>query len=310
MSRLTKFFNLHYGVFFKIPRRIVKYLLSFLYPVIIRIWKLPRIKTIEETLLEIKNQRKSIIRYGDSEMLYIIDRLNLPYQKFEPQLRDKLAAMLISDKVDILVGLPDGYRSIHGFERKIQIFWRSQISYIYPRVVKLLNLNKQYYNANITRLYFGYKNKNISKSNFELIRSIWSERKILLIEGEKSRLGMGNDLFENATSVERILAPAHHAFSRFQDLYTEAQKFSNDYLLLIALGPTAKVLAYELACIGYQAIDIGNLDLEYEWFKRGVKERIVIPGKYVSEVAGGRIVEESGDEMYLSQIVAKFTEVS
>jgi glycosyltransferase family protein len=233
----------------------------------------------------------------------------LPYQKFDKELRDKLAAMLVSNNPEILVGLPDGYRSIRGFEKDIQVFWRSQISYIYPRLVKYLDLNKQYFNANITRLYYGYKNKNISEANFRLIRSLWSARKILLIEGEKSRLGMGNDLFDNALSVSRILAPAHHAFSRYNDLFREAQKFDKEYLVLIALGPTAKVLTFELAGLGFQAIDIGNLDLEYEWFKRGVKERIIIPGKYTSEVAGGRNVEEARDEKYLSQIVAKFTEL-
>lgn len=302
----SKFFDLNYGLFFKIPRKVMKLILSLLYPLVIKIWKLPNIKTIEETLFEIKKNKRSIIRYGDSEMLYIIDHRNLPYQVFDTRLRDKLAEMLKSDVPEILVGLPDAYRSVDGFENGIRSFWRSQVSYIYPRVQKLLDLNKQYYNANITRLYYGYKNKKISEKNFLLIRSIWDNRKILLIEGEKSRLGVGNDLFTNASSVERILAPAHHAFSRIDDLYTYARKFDKSNLVLIALGPTAKVLSYELAILGYQCIDIGNLDLEYEWFKRGVSERIIIPGKYTSEVKGGRYVEDVHDSAYESQIVAKF----
>jgi hypothetical protein len=42
-----------------------------------------------------------------------------------------------------------------------------------------------------------------------------------------------------------------------------------DKLILIALGPTATVLAYDLAKKGYQAIDIGHLPSCYEVVKNG-----------------------------------------
>jgi glycosyltransferase family protein len=305
MAKKINYFNLSYGPFFKFPRRIVKHFMSLIYPFITRIWKLPKIKTIEETLIKIKEEGKSIIRFGDSEMLYIMDRRNLPYQVFDKKLRDRLAQLLLLDDDKILIGLPDAYRSVSGFEDEMKTFWRSQVSYVYPRVHKLLNLDKQYYNANITRLYFGYKNKKISESNFILIRSIWDNKKILLIEGDKSRLGVGNDLFSNAISVDRILGPAHNAFSKVNELLLEAKKFSKEYLVLVAMGPTAKYLVYDLVIEGFQAIDIGNLDLEYEWFKRGSKDRIIIPGKYTSEVKGGRDVADINDSLYTKQIVIK-----
>ena len=50
------------------------------------------------------------------------------------------------------------------------------------------------------------------------------------------------------------------------------QKYSpNEYLILLALGPTATVMAYNLAQKGYQAIDIGHIDIEYEWYRMGAK---------------------------------------
>jgi hypothetical protein len=42
-------------------------------------------------------------------------------------------------------------------------------------------------------------------------------------------------------------------------------------LILISLGPTATVLAYDLAKLGYWAIDIGHIDNEYEWLKLEAK---------------------------------------
>ena len=47
-------------------------------------------------------------------------------------------------------------------------------------------------------------------------------------------------------------------------------------LILIALGPTATILAYDLYKLGYRAIDIGHIDIEYEWFLRKANTKIPI----------------------------------
>ena len=297
--------NLHYGKSFKIPRRVGKYFLSAIYPLVTKFWPLPKIMTIEETILKIVKDKCSIVRYGDGEIMYIVDQLNLPFQVYTAELSTKLKSILSSNHPQILIGLPLGYQTIEPFEKEVQIFWRSQISWAYPRLRRYLDLNKIYYNANITRLYYGFGDREKSKTYFELIKKVWEDREILLIEGEKSRLGVGNDLFDRARRVERILAPAHHAFNKYEELLKEALKHDKTKLVLVAMGPTAKVLVYELAIKGYQAIDIGNIDIEYEWFKMGVKERVKIKGKYTSEVVGGRIVDDLQDSLYASQIIAK-----
>jgi glycosyltransferase family protein len=297
--------NFRYGKFFHYPRQVVKRITSFFYPFVIKIWPLPTVKTIEETILKIIEDKVSIARFGDSEVLYIVDKLNLPYQKYDPRLAAKLKTVLKFGNERILVGLPEAYRSFGTAYKKHTIFWRSQITWTYPRFRKFLDLNKHYYNANITRFYYGFGDVEASKKYFALMKKIWDKRQILLIEGEKSRLGMGNDLFNNAVSVERILGPAHHAFSKFDAMYEEAMKHDKNKLVLIAMGPTAKALAYDLASSGFQAIDIGNLDLEYEWYKMGATKRVKVKGKYTSEVAGGRIVEDVQDSVYEGQIIAR-----
>lgn len=74
-------------------------------------------------------------------------------------------------------------------------------------------------------------------------------------------------------------------------------------LILIALGMTATVLAYDLAQAGLWAIDIGHIDVEYEWFLRGATDKIALNGKFVNEVSGGREVAEINDPVYENQIV-------
>ena len=85
----------------------------------------------------------------------------------------------------------------------------------------------------------------------------------------------------------------------------ESTKFyGRDKLILIALGPTATVLAYDLAKEGYWAIDIGHLDLEYEWFLKG-EGYSYIPQKYNNEVPGDDEVIQIHDMGYEKSILTK-----
>ena len=81
----------------------------------------------------------------------------------------------------------------------------------------------------------------------------------------------------------------------------------DDKLILLSYGPTATILAYNLAKLGYQAVDIGHLDIEYEWYQRGDMNGGVVKGKYTNEAMGGNNVEECVDEKYLSQIICDIT---
>jgi len=298
--------NIRYGKAFHIPRKIAKHTLAAIYPLIIKLFPLPKVASIEETIDKIYTDRCSIARYGDSEFLYIIDKLNLPYQKYDTRLASKMKEILISNDDKILVGLPIGYYSLENLKKRSQLVWRSQITWIYPRLRKYLDLNKQYYNASMTRVYDGYVDKSKSGLYFEKLMRLWENRDVLLIEGEKSRLGVGNNLFEKVNSLQRIIGPMHNGFSKYDALFNEAQKHDRSKLILIAMGPTATVMAYDLAKLGYQAVDIGNVDIEYEWYLRGATSKIKIEGKYTGEAKGGRIVEDVRDEKYESQIIAKF----
>lgn len=90
----------------------------------------------------------------------------------------------------------------------------------------------------------------------------------MIVEGQLSRSGVGNDLFANAKSVQRILGPARNAFAHAA-LKAAIEKFGPGKLVLLMLGPTAKALVGELAATGLQLVDIGHIDLEYEWFQMG-----------------------------------------
>ena len=78
--------------------------------------------------------------------------------------------------------------------------------------------------------------------------------------------------------------------------------------MLLSLGMTATVLAYDLAKLGYWAIDMGHLDIEYEWYLKGdnnMDKPLSVKGKFTNEAVGGNEVGECTDAQYLNEIIYK-----
>ena len=89
-----------------------------------------------------------------------------------------------------------------------------------------------------------------------------------------------------------------------EDIKREACKLEKEVLFLIALGPAATVLSYDLFKAGYQAVDIGHVDVEYEWWRMGARKKVKLKRKYVNETAIGNEVADAGEE-YRKQIIAQ-----
>ena len=140
-----------------------------------------------------------------------------------------------------------------------------------------------------------------------MLKALWAGRDIIIVEGAQTRMGVGNDLFSGASSIKRILAPAIGAFEARNCIKDAILKHYNGELILMALGPTATVLAAEFAETNIQALDIGNIDIEYEWYLRGSTTRIAIEGKFTNEAKDGRTFTQCTDPTYLSQIVEEIS---
>ena len=81
-------------------------------------------------------------------------------------------------------------------------------------------------------------------------------------------------------------------------------KIKKNILILISLGPTATVLAYDLCKLGYQAIDVGHIDIEYEWFLKNASTKVVVENKFVNEVNNGENnFTKVKDKLYYKQII-------
>ena len=119
-----------------------------------------------------------------------------------------------------------------------------------------------------------------------------------------SRLGVGNDLLDNAKTIKRILGPSKQAFDKYDEILEEAKKTDKSSLILLALGPAATCLAYDLHKLGFQAVDIGHVDVEYEWYRMKAKKKMPVKNKMVHEAVVNE-KDELNDSEYENQIIAK-----
>lgn len=290
-------------------RRIKNKLETFLKNRINVLKRPPKVMLIDETIRYILEHQCSVSRFGDGE-LWVILGGTINYQKKDVKLQQRLIEVLSSDEIknNHIVTIPDIFEDDKLALRtdKNQIFWRKHLLVHRKDWYTYLKSGKLYFNTAISRFYMPIKDKEKSKIYIELLKKIWENREIVIVEGEKSRLGAGNDLFEKCKSISRILCPPENAFDQYEQILTAVQKVEKDKLILIALGPTATVMAYDLHKLGYWAIDIGHIDIEYEWFKMGVLEPVKIETKYTNESKGGtQDILDVKDEYYQKQIIAR-----
>lgn len=267
---------------------------------------LPKILPPEMAIDRICNEGASLVRFGDGEFALLSGKSRPQFQRVNNRLSIRLKEVLHSNNDHILIAIANNYGSLDGYTEGAADGIRK---YMTKRVrqehMALLDRGKEYYDAYLSRPYLMYRDKSDAGIKFECVKNIWNGRDVVLIEGEMTRMGVGNNLLDQALSVKRILAPTEQAFDRYDEILAEAKRQGKEKLFLIVLGPTATVLAYDLALCGYQAVDIGQIDLEYEWYQRGVEERCSIPGKYVHRIHG---VDESKEDKFPDLVWQTYTE--
>ncbi len=277
-----------------------------------RQWYFPKFFPIAETVERIVSEKCSIARFGDGEFAIMTGEARHKFQHWDKRLETRLKEVIRADEEGMLIAIADNYGSLEPYNEPGKMGIRY---YMTEEVRKehrqFLDLERVYHNTYISRPYalFADNRTDAPQKRFDDLKRIWDNRNVIFVEGSLTRMGIGNDLFSNADSVRRIVAPAVHAFDKYDEILQAALRYgSADTLFLIALGPAAGVLAYDLFRSGFQAIDLGHLDLEYEWYLRGNGERCEVKYKYNNEYPEGDIVEDITDEEYHKQILCVIPE--
>ena len=269
----------------------------------------PNILDTKASLEKIIDEKCSVARFGDGEF-NLIRGGDLGFQQADGRLASRLKDVLNSDINRLEIGLPDVFGDLSDYEIKAARFWKSYMGMYRGEMVRLIDKNKIYLNTNMTRFWSGYKNKGQVKKIIGLYKKIWKDRNVVFVEGELTRMGVGNDLFDGVSSVQRILCPAKNAWNKYSEILATILELNlnENTLFILALGPTATVLAYDLTKAGYQALDLGHLDVQYEYSLRNANGKIALEGKYVNENTAGREVSDSIiDADYQNSVIARIS---
>ncbi|MHA7608270.1 SP_1767 family glycosyltransferase [Elizabethkingia meningoseptica] len=263
-----------------------------------------------ETIEYILKNKCSVCRYGDGELQMLSHYLKKgssesfnvdTFQSYNEDLSKRLVEVFQSTNENILICLPYQFKKSSISKLGARIFWEREWLGRKNDLFQL-GLSGKYGDTNFTRFYLDRLDILNYPEYIDSLKQIWREKEVIIVEGEYSRLGIGNDLFSEVADIKRVICPATNAFDKYDQILETVSQFTKNKLILIALGHTATVLAFDLAHIGYHALDIGHVDIEYEWYKLGARKKIAIPNKYVNEVSSGRIQTSIDDELYQKQI--------
>lgn len=210
-----------------------------------RAW--PAVLSEEETLRLVVEEGRSLARYGDGEFK-LCQGGSIKSQVFDQKLGQRLREILLSSG-DCLVGIPN-------LAMPTKPFWAQ---FRVPRITALFDMKRVYGSAFVSRPDSAPWIH--TPTYWQQVESLWKGKSVTLVRGSGKSL-TASILTPSAASVKEILCPRQNAWAERGALLDQIGQAER---VLLCCGPTATVLAVELAAKGVQAIDLGHIGM---WFKR------------------------------------------
>jgi len=213
----------------------------------------PEVLSVNETIDIILKKKMSLSRFGDGEFSLCFGK-SIKFQEKDKNLKIKLRQILkSSNSSNCLISIPE-FRAINHTDYWKR-FWYENIK----NISAMLNRNIKYGNAGVTR--------EIDVPQLMSFTKIWENKIGVFIIGKDSHFEFIPELFSNLKEHYFIYGSSKNAWGNQEEILEEINKKYNfdDCIFLISLGPTATVLAYELAEKGKQAIDIGHISNIYNY---------------------------------------------
>jgi hypothetical protein len=251
-SNFKFFINTFFRKTIPIPSNIIRYRIKYYQN------KYPKVLSLDETF-NLVLSGFSISRFGDGELNIVFGR-GISFQSYSQELCDKL-------KIILRIGFNEKLKFVCGIQRLKfgGVFWRKYWFFHIRQIIQLLNYDTSYGDLGFSR--------HINDYNFYRFKQYISDKRILIIYGS-TKLNMSSELFEN-TEYYLIKSKPKNAYSEYQNILQSMEEIIHQKqinLILISLGPTASVLAYE-ACFQFhiQSLDIGHLTNTFDLQKKGIQ---------------------------------------
>lgn len=222
---------------------------------------IPTIKTAEETVDELLSRRVSIVRFGDGEIDTMMGRPNV-FQQPNPMLADRLKAILSSDRSDILIGIKRSYYYLDTHCDHEHMLTAYEHRGFLEAVIRK---GVTYYEACLSIPFVCHSEQD---AYYQKLRQLWEKRNVVVVCGRYTFKYLRYNIFDNAVEVRYQYAPEREAFAEYDAILQQALTIDKQSLVVVMLGTTATVLAYDLALKGYQALDLGHIAKSYDYFKQ------------------------------------------
>ena len=225
-----------------------------------------RILNTEETLSALEKENFSFLRFGDGEIA-IIKGQGIPFQEANTKLAERLRTLLTVKEEGLRVGIPFYYMNpVNNLNAFVQNFTYSLGK---QRKFLLANCNKNdtYIDTCLTQVYQTYASYDF-ETYYARMQKLLQGKDVTVICGEGVLDKLQYNALDVCNSVEYLYGQSMNAYSAYDKLLEHARKIDRKRLVLIILGPTAKVLVYDLHKAGYTAWDIGHYLKDYDTYKK------------------------------------------
>lgn len=265
-----------------------------------------RIMSIDRSIDALLDGRRSLARFGDGELSILMGIDGPRFQTIDPTLTRRLRDVIESRDPELLIGMPGALVDSAELIDTERFFWGDLARRDGRGILRHVPTDREYVDSLVTRVYTPHEDAEVARNRFARLQELWRDRDILFVEGEFTRSGVGNDLFDAARSIARIVCPPQDAFTHYDEILAALIEHGRDRLVICSLGPTATVLALDASRAGIQCVDLGHLDLEYMWALQG-RGKVLVPSRHVSELTASDDLELAHEATgaYETQVVRR-----
>ena len=229
------------------------------------IQEIPHVTSYLETAQYLRFTNSSFTRFGDGEVI-IMRGINRYHQRAVPELVRALISVLESDLPNLMIGVENIFT---GFPEE-RISTTDYYFDLYNNTLFLLNhlrYDKQYFTTFISSTYTHSTGTHciLVSEVYKTLWEIWRDRDIVLVKADNGQ-EYQYDVYDTARSQTIHTVPKFETWKEYTRIKKVLMDESPDKLFILAAGPTATVLTYDLALAGRRALDLGHLAKDYDYY--------------------------------------------
>lgn len=236
---------------------------------LLRETKRPVIRDFEETAEALACTDVSLARFGDGEFA-LMDGRGISFQEADASLARRLNEVFAHPPANCEIAIPRlGWYMDPRLKAYDHDWWFRHMKERGVEIDARLDYSRTYVDTFVSQFYQAVVPEYDCAKMFSLLRRIWERRKILVVCGEGIFGGFKHDIFDNTQGVDYLYAPKKNAWRAYPAILERTKAAAKGRLVIAILGPTATVLAADLAAAGIRALDLGHLAKSYAAYMSG-----------------------------------------